>query len=164
MSDWANGPGMYEEGPSETAGSSRPRGRREFEGRPAGPGVDAERSPEERKRVAKAQARNGRPEPLIELWRWLMRDACDGRWATEMIQPQIFNKHVKDLRDRGLTDDLIRGLFLTFAGQVKDGRIDVNHKEPWFVFVKRWPRLGKGGSVSSNAEARQSWTREDWLA
>lgn len=90
-----------------------------------------------------------------------MFDAVQGKLAQSTVPAQVFNANVARLREsQKLTDAQLVALFEKFAVEVRARRIDVNGKQPWFVFVRSLHRLGIAGVGLQQDQKR---TREDWL-
>lgn len=150
----------YDEGPAATPGPSR-SWRPQLDDLPDGPGGDVRRSAVQQRAHERAERFAGRTEPLSSVWRRLMDPACEGKWASAAIAQPILNRGVKQLLDQGLTRPKIAELIELFANEVSSGRIKVDHKEPWFIFLKRWPKLGQLGGVGH----KQGTSTEagDWI-
>lgn len=89
-----------------------------------------------------------------------MREALAGHWATEHVDRRVFGPNVDSLRDRGLADEQIRELITLFAAEVTSNRINVDHKVPWYVFMRMWPKLqGAGVSLKQDKTlSAEAWT------
>lgn len=156
------GPGR-KEGPAEMPGSSRPRVVRGIADddmdQPAGPGVRAPKTAEQKVALDRALKRGDRPEGLRSMWDRLMVEALQGKMATHYVKPQIFNANMRDLKTK-MSEDQIRRAIEEFAASVAAGRVDPGDR-PWFRFIARAPKLGQGTGV--NTVISTSTKREDWL-
>lgn len=78
---------------------------------------------------------------MLRQWHQIVDDAVEEHNGDPNISYSVFNKHIRELREEGFTDPVIRGGFIRFAEQVRAQTIDVRGKPAWLVFWSRRRRL-----------------------